>query len=81
MQEVGLFKNVHDIERTVLKAANGTALKVSDVATVAQGPKIRLGQIGKVCKPDLGTCDYHDPIKVKKPMELKKNRYVARTAS
>src|SRR5580700_1354897 len=61
VQEVGLFKNVHDIERTVLKASNGTALKVSDVATVAQGPKIRLGQIGKVCKPGLGTCDYHNP--------------------
>ena len=47
VQEVGLFANVHDIEQTVLKASNGTALRVSDVATVAQGPKIRLGQIGK----------------------------------
>jgi heavy metal efflux system protein len=47
VQEVGLFTNVHDIEQTVLKASNGTALRVSDVATVAQGPKIRLGQIGK----------------------------------
>jgi cobalt-zinc-cadmium resistance protein CzcA len=61
VQEVGLFKNVHDIEQTVLKAANGTALRVSDVATVAQGPKIRLGQIGKTCKPELGTCVYRDP--------------------
>ena len=47
VREVGLFTNVHDIEQTVLKAQNGTALKVSDVATVVQGPKIRLGQIGK----------------------------------
>jgi heavy metal efflux system protein len=47
VQEVGLFTNVHDIEQTVLKASNGTALRVSDVGTVAQGPKIRLGQIGK----------------------------------
>ncbi|HEY1743050.1 MAG TPA: CusA/CzcA family heavy metal efflux RND transporter [Granulicella sp.] len=47
VQEVGLFTNVHDIEQTVLKASNGAALRVSDVATVAQGPKIRLGQIGK----------------------------------
>ncbi len=31
----------------MLKAQNGTALRVSDLATVAQGPKIRLGQIGK----------------------------------
>jgi heavy metal efflux system protein len=47
VQEVGLFTDVHDIEQTVLKAANGTPLRVSDVATVVQGPKIRLGQIGK----------------------------------
>jgi cobalt-zinc-cadmium resistance protein CzcA len=57
VQEVGLFTNVNDIEQTVLKASNGTALRVRDVATVAQGPKIRLGQIGKTCKPADGTCD------------------------
>jgi cobalt-zinc-cadmium resistance protein CzcA len=44
---VGLFINVHDIEQTVLKAQNGTALRVRDIGTVAEGPKIRLGQIGK----------------------------------
>jgi cobalt-zinc-cadmium resistance protein CzcA len=58
VQEVGLFSNVHDIEQTVLKSANGTALRVSDIATVTQGPKIRLGQIGKTCKPADGTCAY-----------------------
>ena len=50
VQEIGLFTNVHDIEQTVLKAANGTPLRVSDIATVQQGPKIRLGQIGKTCR-------------------------------
>jgi heavy metal efflux system protein len=50
VQEIGLFTNVHDIGQTVLKAANGTPLRVSDIATVAQGPKIRLGQIGKTCR-------------------------------
>jgi cobalt-zinc-cadmium resistance protein CzcA len=54
VQEVGLFKNVHDIEQTVLKASNGTALRVSDIATVAQGPKIRLGQIGKTFRREDG---------------------------
>ena len=49
VQEIGLFTNVHDIEQTVLKASNGTALRVSDIAKVVQGPKIRLGQIGKTC--------------------------------
>ena len=56
VQEVGLFTNVHDIERVVLKSSNGTPIRVSDVARVVQGPKIRLGQIGKTCKPEDGTC-------------------------
>ncbi len=47
VREVGLFTNVAQIAQTVLKAANGTALRVSDIAKVVQGPKIRLGQIGK----------------------------------
>ena len=57
VQEVGLFTNVHDIEQTVLKTSNGTPIRVSDVARVVQGPKIRLGQIGKTCKPEDDTCD------------------------
>jgi heavy metal efflux system protein len=50
VREVGLYRNVHDIEDTVLKAQNGAALRVKDIATVVQGPKIRLGQIGKTCR-------------------------------
>jgi heavy metal efflux system protein len=50
VREVGLYRNVHDIEETQLKASNGTALKVRDIATVQQGPKIRLGQIGKAIR-------------------------------
>ena len=44
---MGLFRNVQDIEETVLKTPTGTALRVKDIADVVQGPKIRLGQIGK----------------------------------
>ena len=47
VRAVGLVANVADIERTVLKTQNGTAIRVKDIAVVAQGPKIRLGQIGK----------------------------------
>lgn len=47
VREVGLFKTTDDIAKTPLKAQNGTPLTVGDVATVVQGPKIRLGQIGK----------------------------------
>ena len=61
VREVGLFSNVHDIEETVLKAQNGTALRVKDIATVVQGPKIRLGQIGKSCRPGATPIDESDP--------------------
>ena len=50
VREVGLYRNVHDIEETLLKTSNGTALRVRDIATVLQGPKIRLGQIGKAIR-------------------------------
>ena len=43
VREVGLVGNVHDIENTVLTTKSGTPLRVKNIATVAQGPKIRLG--------------------------------------
>jgi cobalt-zinc-cadmium resistance protein CzcA len=47
VRAVGLVKNISDIEKTVLKTQNGTPVRVKDIAVVTQGPKIRLGQIGK----------------------------------
>jgi len=47
VQSVGLFTTVQDIENTVVKNNNGAAVKIKDIATVEQGPKIRLGQIGR----------------------------------
>lgn len=47
VRAVGLVRDVRDIEKTVLKTQNGTALRIRDIAVVTQGPKIRLGQIGK----------------------------------
>src|ERR1700723_1703610 len=47
VRSVGLFSSVADIEQTAIIAKNGTPLTVKDIATVVQGPKIRLGQIGK----------------------------------
>jgi cobalt-zinc-cadmium resistance protein CzcA len=38
---------VSDIEETVLKTQKGTALRVKDIAEVAQGPKIRLGHMAR----------------------------------
>ncbi len=42
-----LATNVADIAKTVLKTQNGTPVRIKDIAEVTQGPKIRLGQIGK----------------------------------
>ncbi len=54
VRAVGLFTNVYDIENTLLKTNNGTPLRVRDVATVQQGAKIRLGQIGKAIRRNDG---------------------------
>jgi cobalt-zinc-cadmium resistance protein CzcA len=47
VREVGLYNRVNDIARTLIKAQNGTPLRMSDLAQVQQGTKIRLGRIGK----------------------------------
>jgi heavy metal efflux system protein len=47
VRTLGLFNNVQDIEQTVLKTQTGTALRVKDIAEVAQGPKIRLGHMAR----------------------------------
>ena len=61
VREVGLFKTVEDIQKVPLLSKNGTALRISDIATVEQGPKIRLGQVGKTCKPEDFTCGTDAP--------------------
>src|SRR5580693_3294007 len=47
VQSLGLFTSVQDIEDTVVKTQNGAPVRIKDIATVTQGPKIRLGQIGR----------------------------------
>ncbi len=43
----GLYTSVQDIEDTVVKTQSGAAISIKDIATVTQGAKIRLGQIGR----------------------------------
>ena len=47
IREVGLVRNVGDIENTVILSKSGTPLRIKDIAVVAQGPKIRLGQFAR----------------------------------
>ena len=44
---VGLVRTARDIENTAIKTKNGTPVRMKDIAVVVQGPKIRLGQIGR----------------------------------
>ena len=63
VREVGLFKTIADIAKVPLKAQSGTPLTVGDVATITEGAKIRLGQIGKtVPRPDGKLGDNEDAV-------------------
>jgi heavy metal efflux system protein len=55
VRAVGLITNLQDIEETVLKTQNGAPVHVRDIATVTEGPRIRLGQIGKAIRKNDGT--------------------------
>ena len=55
VQSLGLYTSVQDIENTVVKTQNGAPIHVRDIATVVQGPKIRLGQIGRAMHRSDGT--------------------------
>ena len=69
LREVGLVRNVHDIENTVLLTKNGTPIRVKDIAVVAQGPKIRLGQFARAIRRDDGTLiDNEDVVSAWVPM-------------
>src|SRR5580658_10234015 len=62
IQEVGLVRNVQDIENTVITAKNGTPIRVKDIAVVAQGPKIRLGQFAKAIRHEDGKLIDNDDV-------------------
>ena len=56
VRAVGLVQTTDDIAAIVLKTQNGIPVRVRDIGAVRQGPKIRLGQLGKA--------DHSDPAKV-----------------
>jgi cobalt-zinc-cadmium resistance protein CzcA len=69
VRAVGLVDSVHDIEDTVIMTKNGTPLRVRDIATVAQGPKIRLGQFARAIHRENGTIvDDNDVVSAWVPM-------------
>src|SRR5579883_374588 len=62
VRAVGLMADTDDIGTTVLKSVGGTAVRVRDVATVVQGPKIRLGKVGKAVRHADGTVVDEDDV-------------------
>jgi cobalt-zinc-cadmium resistance protein CzcA len=55
VRAVGLMQTTDDIAATVVKVQNGTPVRVRDLATVVQAPKVRLGQLGKTIRKEDGT--------------------------
>jgi cobalt-zinc-cadmium resistance protein CzcA len=62
IREVGLVKDVHDIENTVITTKSGTPLRVKDIAVVAQGPKIRLGRFARATHLEDGRIMDNDDV-------------------
>ena len=62
VRSVGLVRNVQDIQNTVITTKNGTPLRVKDIAAVAQGPKIRLGQFGRAIRREDGKIIDNDDV-------------------
>jgi cobalt-zinc-cadmium resistance protein CzcA len=62
IREVGLVKNVRDIENIVITTKSGTPLRVKDIAVVGQGPKIRLGQFARAIRHEDGKIIDNDDV-------------------
>src|SRR5580700_5102185 len=63
VRAIGLYRNLQDIENTVLTTKNGTAIRVKDIAVVEMGPRIRLGHMARAThSPDGVIVDEPDVI-------------------
>jgi cobalt-zinc-cadmium resistance protein CzcA len=63
VRALGLYRNVQDIENTVLTTSNGSPVRVKDIAVVEWGPKIRLGHMARADhRPDGVIVDEPDVI-------------------
>jgi cobalt-zinc-cadmium resistance protein CzcA len=62
VRAVGLVDRSQDIAETVILTKNGTPIRVKDIAVVAQGPKIRLGQFAKAIHREDGKIIDNDDV-------------------
>jgi cobalt-zinc-cadmium resistance protein CzcA len=63
VRALGLYRNVQDIQQTVLTTKSGTPVRIRDIAEVGWGPRIRLGHMAKAThRPDGVIVDEDDVI-------------------
>jgi cobalt-zinc-cadmium resistance protein CzcA len=62
VRAVGLMQTTDDIAATVVKVNNGTPVRVRDLGTVVQAPKVRLGQLGKTIRHEDGAVLNDDDV-------------------
>ncbi len=62
VRAVGLMQTGDDVAATVVKVSNGTPVRVRDLGTVVQAPKVRLGQLGKTIRHEDGTVLNDDDV-------------------
>ena len=62
IRAVGLMQTTEDVGATVLMAKNGTPIRVRDIAITVQGPKVRLGRLGKAVRKKDGTVIDNDDV-------------------
>ena len=63
VRALGLMQTTEDIGQTVVAVKNGTPVRIRDVGVVVEGPKIKLGQIGKsLRRPDGSLLDNDDAV-------------------
>jgi cobalt-zinc-cadmium resistance protein CzcA len=55
VRALGLVSSAPNIEQIAIKSRNGTPIRIRDVGSVSQGPKIRLGQIARATHRKDGT--------------------------
>jgi heavy metal efflux system protein len=62
VRAVGLMQTTDDVAATVIKVQNGTPLRVRNLGTVVQAPRVRLGQLGKSIRTEDGTVVNNDDV-------------------
>jgi cobalt-zinc-cadmium resistance protein CzcA len=62
VRALGLVKTSQDIEKILIKTRAGTPIRMRDIATVSQGQRIRLGQIGRAVRKADGKIVDNDDV-------------------